>query len=210
MTKKLTRSIIKEYLKGKTLTEVGSKFGIHFSYISQILQRNNIKTRSLSESHITKKCDQSFWERIDCEAKAYFLGFLYADGAITHNSFKLTLQNKDRYMVLKFKKVLQSNHKTIEDRDNLRFGISNQKMYKDLLNLGCSERKSLTLRFPTEAQVPLKYLHHFIRGYFDGDGCVKYSIDKKYGYIFWHMEFISTFHFNQGVQKGMGNIYLIF
>jgi len=43
-------------------------------------------------------------------------------------------------------------------------------MYEDLLKLGLTPRKSLTIEFPKN--VPNQYLSHFIRGYFDGDGCV--------------------------------------
>ena len=42
-------------------------------------------------------------------------------------------------------------------------------MYDDLLGLGMYPCKSLTVKFP---QIPLKALPHFVRGYFDGDGCV--------------------------------------
>jgi intein-encoded DNA endonuclease-like protein len=45
-------------------------------------------------------------------------------------------------------------------------------MNQDLINLGCVPNKSLILKFPTEEQVPEKFLSHFIRGFFDGDGSV--------------------------------------
>lgn len=45
-------------------------------------------------------------------------------------------------------------------------------MANNLKRLGCIERKSLTLDFPTKEQVPREYIWHFIRGYFDGDGSI--------------------------------------
>jgi intein-encoded DNA endonuclease-like protein len=42
-------------------------------------------------------------------------------------------------------------------------------MFEDLLKLGMTPQKSRTLEFP---DVPTKYLRHFVRGYFDGDGNV--------------------------------------
>ena len=52
-------------------------------------------------------------------------------------------------------------------------------MIKDLKKLGCIERKSLTLTFPTEEQVPKKYIYDFIRGYFDGDGTLSFDRRRK-------------------------------
>ena len=43
---------------------------------------------------------------------------------------------------------------------------------EDLKKLGCLQKKSKILVFPTESQVPKNLIHHFIRGYFDGDGSV--------------------------------------
>ena len=43
-------------------------------------------------------------------------------------------------------------------------------MVKDLISHGCCENKSLILKPPTT--VPNDLINHFIRGYFDGDGCV--------------------------------------
>lgn len=53
--------------------------------------------------------------------------------------------------------------------------LRSQKTVDDLKQLGCIERKSLILKFPTEEQVPFDLLHHFIRGYFDGDGSIFYT-----------------------------------
>ena len=33
-------------------------------------------------------------------------------------------------------------------------------------------KKSLILKFPTDEQVPSHLIRHFIRGHFDGDGCI--------------------------------------
>ena len=45
-----------------------------------------------------------------------------------------------------------------------------KKIFKDLIKLGVTPRKSLTLKFPTFLNEDL--MRHFIRGYFDGDGCI--------------------------------------
>ncbi len=45
-------------------------------------------------------------------------------------------------------------------------------MAKDLWDKGCVPAKSLILTFPSETQVPSHLIHHFVRGYFDGDGSI--------------------------------------
>ena len=50
-------------------------------------------------------------------------------------------------------------------------------MVNDLINLGCIPNKSLTLTFPDFINDEL--LPHFIRGYFDGDGCIWNGKRKK-------------------------------
>lgn len=53
-------------------------------------------------------------------------------------------------------------------------------MYTDLIKQGCVPRKSLILTFPNTNQVPENLINHFIRGYFDGDGSVFYTIRERY------------------------------
>jgi intein-encoded DNA endonuclease-like protein len=47
--------------------------------------------------------------------------------------------------------------------------IGSQYMCNSLNNLGVTTAKTFTLRFP---DIPEKYISHFVRGYFDGDGCI--------------------------------------
>lgn len=53
-------------------------------------------------------------------------------------------------------------------------------MWNILNNYGCTPNKSLTLKFPDESIFADKSLiRHFIRGYFDGDGCITRHIGKN-------------------------------
>lgn len=141
--------------------------------------------------------NENYFKEIDTEEKAYWLGFLYADGCITRfyrneklkaMSLELTLQSNDIEHLKKFLKSLDSNvpiqNKKIKNKYNAsRVVINCTSMCRDLINLGCTPQKSLILEFPNENILPLKYINHFIRGYFDGDGGVFYgeydAFDKK-------------------------------
>jgi hypothetical protein len=52
-------------------------------------------------------------------------------------------------------------------------------MSQDLIKLGCVPNKTKKLQFPTIEQVPDNLLFSFIRGYFDGDGCIWIGKRKK-------------------------------
>jgi hypothetical protein len=54
--------------------------------------------------------------------------------------------------------------------------MSSKKMVNDLANLGVTPNKTFTLQYPTINETLEK---HFLRGYFDGDGCIRVSEDKR-------------------------------
>lgn len=195
-----------DYLSGLSIEKIAKKRSLSKYLVYKIIKKAKI-VRDLSESHVTKKLNKNFFSSIDSEEKAYFLGFLYADGSISHNSFKLTLHPKDKEVIDQFKKSINSNHKIILDRNFYpRFAITNKKIYEDLIKLGCGHKKSLTLKFPNENQVPPNLLNHFIRGFFDGDGSVNFTINKKYGYIHWLVTFTSSLDFNIVLQQKLANL----
>lgn len=127
------------------------------------------------------------FDSIDTEEKAYWLGFLYADGYISsfangknRYSFELLLAVKDVDHLQKFASFL-SYKKELKEKINIinntsyksvRLCLCNKYFWNILNSLGCVPRKSLTLKFPNKSIFKSKNLiRHFIRGYFDGDGC---------------------------------------
>ncbi|OGG74010.1 hypothetical protein A3A40_01350 [Candidatus Kaiserbacteria bacterium RIFCSPLOWO2_01_FULL_54_20] len=117
---------------------------------------------------------------------AYVLGFLYADGHLEDSAYirgkYIHVINTDRDRIEIIRDLLGSEHAILE-RDKggnykraylLRIG--SHTLYNRLFEIGMTPRKSLTMRFPA---VPQKYLNSFVRGYFDGDGCV--FLEKYYG-----------------------------
>lgn len=121
------------------------------------------------------KVNDRYFEKLSTEKQAYILGFLYADGNIhnSHLSFGQTLLNKD--IVEKINSELESTYtisKYQPKKGNLFFSVSitSKNLCSDLQKLGCAENKSLILQFPTF--IPDNLMPHFIRGYFDGDGCI--------------------------------------
>jgi len=114
------------------------------------------------------------FETIDTEEKAYWLGFLYADGSVGSKEHKieLGLAEQDLKQIEKFRDFIGIMNK-ISYRPNTksyRYSFRSESCKEDLIKQGCMPKKSLILKFPTEDQVPKDLIRHFIRGYFDGDG----------------------------------------
>ena len=114
------------------------------------------------------------FEKIDTEEKAYWLGFLYADGSVgsKEDKIELGLAEKDLKHIEKFKTFMNINNKISyrEKTKSYRISFRSAQCKQDLINKGCVPKKSLILNFPNENQVPKYLIRHFIRGYFDGDG----------------------------------------
>lgn len=128
--------------------------------------------------------DLSAFENVDTEIKAYVLGFMYADGYNNQKdgSIQIQIAEEDCEVLEIIKKSLGSNHpfwinKRSEKNENHKntaaLHIFSKKLSDDFCKLGCFQGKSLTLKFPTLEQVSEEFQHHFIRGYFDGDGYVE-------------------------------------
>lgn len=127
--------------------------------------------------------NQHYFDIIDTQEKAYILGFLYADGYNNEKEgcVKLGLQSSDKIVLDFFSKEikLSDNYNYEKCKSNiLRLGLNSRILSNTLTKLGCHQAKTFTLKFPTEQQVPSHLIRHFIRGYFDGDGCA-YKLKRQ-------------------------------
>ena len=121
----------------------------------------------------------NFFNKIDTEEKAYWFGFLYADGNITFpNRVELGLSPKDKNHFEKFTNLFEL--KTYNGTRSIKCIITNKKMYDSLKIKGFSTNKTYESDLGIFDHVPNNLLHHFIRGLFDGDGCICEYINKDY------------------------------
>lgn len=127
--------------------------------------------------HESRKLNAGFF-KIWSSKMAYVLGFFAADGNLTVNprgSHYIEFNSCDRESIEAIKNSINSSHKIAERtrksiwKPSYRIQLGSKEMFKDLIKLGMKLRKSNDLNFPN---VPIIYLADFIRGYFDGDGCV--------------------------------------
>lgn len=182
----LAFAIVEDY-KAIGIDSLSKKYKISTNTIINILKYHNVPLRKMGGQK-TYKLNSKTFEKIDTEEKAYWLGFLYADGYVTTKAGKnknqyrleLCLKSADREHLEKFKKFLHSNAKIYKKSIQLngktytanRIGICDKQIVSDLIKHGCIENKSLVLTFPDDTIIPHNLKKHFIRGYLDGDGSI--------------------------------------
>jgi hypothetical protein len=164
--------------------------------IRKIMVKHNVKSnitvyaiinRNGRDKYIANKkyeVDENYFEKIDTEEKAYWLGFLYADGYVRmiknrSGELKLKLKIGDKKHIELFRKCLKSNHKIIDLISKVKvnnkvyeskcatLSIYNTKIVNCLINQGCMNNKTFKIKLPKLDDLLMR---HFIRGYFDGDG----------------------------------------
>lgn len=189
MTRKYTneeeQEIAKLYLSGISARKIAKAYETTHATIGRALKRTNTPTRDESERNRKYYINPNTFDIIDTQEKAYWLGFLYADGSTQNKSLSFSLKYSDRLQVVKLKKFLQSDH-PIKKR-LLGSGGNNKKQYEQA-HFYATE-KYLINRLKdfgivvgrgkfTMDEIPKDLYWHWLRGFFDGDG----SIGKSKGY----------------------------
>lgn len=139
--------------------------------------------------HSNKRVRQNFFENIETEVQAYLLGFYAADGNINEKrkTFRIHLQKSDAELVYLYKDLISPDARlfTMQERivkgrngmlvtahESIGVDINSSKICNDLINLGFGYNKTYCdLKLP---KINSNLIRHFIRGYFDGDGCISY------------------------------------
>jgi hypothetical protein len=141
----------------------------------------------------TKHKNEHYFDSIDTEEKAYWLGFIYADGNVSKPTRKVGDKIKAYYrievslkeddlehleklrMALDMEAPVKTSHTNFKQSTRARLGWNSKHMWEVLNSYGCTPCKSLTLTFPNiDIFKDKRLIRHFIRGYVDGDGCISY------------------------------------
>lgn len=171
-------AIIADYRLGLTKRQIRTKHKCANTTIVQVLDSVGEHQKNRSEARQVYGLNQNYFDDIDSSQKAYFLGFLWADGHnnIKHNHVMIRLAEKDICMLEKFKTWLNAKHPIYtyqrkgyrKDFRYVHFNIKNQHLSQSLLRLGMVQNKT---RYPVLPKIKSGFQRDFIRGFFDGDGC---------------------------------------
>lgn len=174
----------KQYVdKRRHVNEIGEQCGVAGRTVAYWTQKFGLTRRKYGSYNV----DDSFFERIDSEKKAYWLGFIAADGCVINRPGKriltICLAVKDESHLEKFRSDIQCEKEIYTRKDGaVQLDICSDKMVPDLIKHGIHPRKSKTLKAPKLSE---DMVHHWIRGYFDGDGSISMCRDgNKRGSVF--------------------------
>lgn len=179
----------KYWNENKTIKELSIDYNCSPSVLERWFRKFELEIRDKSDRKIKYPINKNIFDNVDSEDKAYWLGFLYADGNVSKtNRVRLSLAEQDVKTVENFSYFIYNTNRVKiyklpdnkKGQDLVYVDICNKYISNRLIELGCHPNKTFTLCFPEWLNVDL--INHFIRGYFDGDGCLSYyhdgSLDK--------------------------------
>jgi hypothetical protein len=177
------------YRSGIGLTTICKQFSCSPIPTRKMLKERGVRLRNVEEAHEYQKMaiDESFFDEIDDQDKAYILGFWFADGTnyISGSNkkeylVKLTLKIDDMYILEKMRKKMGIERKIrthMRRTDGRRYAsleIKNKHISLRLNELGVVQNKTFITKFPEYLREDL--IPHFVRGLMDGVRCIAKSL----------------------------------
>ena len=167
------------YIDGDSMAKIAQREGVSDSRIIGVLQRASVPTRPAGHPR-QYTLNEHYFDVIDTEDKAYWLGFILADGCVVNNRLQVTLQYADAGHLDKLRIALGASNTIIRRLSRNAFGthmmaslyVFGRSLVAGLAQWGITPRKSLTATAPALSE-PLQ--RHFWRGVMDGDGFVSVS-----------------------------------
>lgn len=177
--------------KDKTLKELSQEFRVQPMAIRKALRDMGIEITNKKIRNYPR--NSNYFSKIDTSEKAYWLGMMFADGTVSSKRNSIALSLKDQEHVEKFKSAIGAqNNKIITITDKrfsqncnmYDFSICDKQLHDDLIKWGCIPNKSYAeeLHLPN---IPQNFIWDFVRGFFDGDGCISWLQKQNKFTISW-------------------------
>ena len=184
--RKNTQYICEQYGK-KTSTLLSKELSCSKQFIQKIWKENNISEKY--QRHQIYMLNEEYFKQINTHNKAYFLGFICADGCIYRRNghqgmLSIGIKDSDVEILNNFKADIQTTKpinivKQSEKTTMAILQLTSDKLIEDLLKLGVGIRKTFDLSIKTVIDnIPKQYIPSFILGYFDGDGSIDIPTDN--------------------------------
>lgn len=185
------------HAEGKTALEISKILGLKYhqpiyNYFKKKGWENLSRDKYPRGNKYSVNLD--FFKEINTEAKAYILGFIAADGHVdgTKYSFVIALKDSDYELLEKIRDAMGSTHpivqhipatnpykkSTNQNLEKCSLAINGKELVTPLIQMGLVGNKTYSLSGDIIKYVPEHLIRHFLRGYFDGDGCI--SLEKRY------------------------------
>lgn len=195
------QDMITLYRDGTSTEKIGKKYAITGNTVASILRQAG---EIIHPRGVQSKTNQTIFQEIDDEIKAYSLGLITADGSVDNNyMISITLTKSDSYLLEEINErllggsgTLLDTHTEDGDRSRVRLSFCGKALCEQLKLHGIVPRKTYTLK-ELSGLVPKELYHHYIRGLYDGDGaCVRSNGRIRIGYSAGQKEFVQSYkHF---------------
>ena len=168
-----------EHLKnGLTYSEIRTKYGISRGKWDY----NVRKIGGKRNDHRKYRCNDTFFDVIDSEIKAYLLGFLYADGYISNDGrIGILLSQKDEEIIKMIQTFIAPNssikyldYQNFKRDPQVKIRFHSNQIYKRLQEFGFTTDKTHT-DCKILYKIPDIFKKDFIKGYTDGDGSIIFN-----------------------------------
>lgn len=187
VAKEQQESIINDYItKKQSIYSLTRKYHLSQDKIQNILKENGVKLRCYTEAKQEgrKYPVNDNYFKVQTSNMAYILGLIAADGNVAkkENCIAIQLLEEDEEILLKINNIISSTRPIKRYINNAGSKTSKltvfSKQWKDDLKLyGIEPNKTFSLKKPSFLQN--NFYIDYIKGYFDGDGCVSVSKDNK-------------------------------
>jgi len=167
--------VFNERVSDNRRKDIISKWGISERHYKNIILKFGGELKKIP---IWCNFNVDYFEKVDSEDKAYFLGFIVADGCVSEKSNSIKIIQKETDILYEFKKYIKFDGEvfTSKTKDISNITITSSKTKSDLENLGIHSNKTMVVKYP---DIPDNLQNHFMRGVFDGDGCITLRTDKR-------------------------------
>jgi len=164
------QDIISSYDHGEPAKGIARRYNTSHQVIIPLLRKSGVTLRTPLQVAKKCRCDERYFQNIDTEDKAYWLGFLTADGCVTtRNRIMMHLALQDYEHLVKFQKTLQAEQIVSKTARSCTLIICSADMAADLAQHGVLPNKTLSTK-PASISPDLE--RHYWRGAIDGDGCI--------------------------------------
>ena len=156
-----------------SILEISKKYGYKEDTLREWCYRFGIDSTTRKRLYCV---NEEYFKNIDTEHKAYWLGFLMADGFVRKdcNAWGICLNSKDKYILEQLKHDIHYSGNIsdtkYDNKEQSELFVCSRKMTTYLIYHGIVPKK--TGKEVVPQSIPHKYIKDFIRGFMDGDGSI--------------------------------------
>lgn len=164
---------LKQFInENKSYQEISEYFNVSKKTIYNWCKKHRIEKPVKSCFRKYRELDVSYFNNIDNEEKAYYLGLIMSDGSLNEKVVEISLKNEDSYILERLANNLNMGGYVLGNKKNntqKRLSICSKHMVKSLEKYTVIPNKTFIVDMPN---IDKDLLRHFLRGYFDGDGYI--------------------------------------